>query len=475
VKPTTAARLAAVAAGATWSLILVAVLLVLVSVADPANTAAQGYVHLGYVALAVLVAVALTSALITRVRLRSASGFPWFVGAVSFLFSFVPWWGLAGGNTDLGVLIYRGLKVPQGIVQFWDLDLVMLSVDCARFGFDIYQDNNGCMQDASIYGPGMVWLQYVPFGLFSRSNVGLLGVAMIAISSLVLVWLARQSSGLGRVALLVAAVGAPWLLLLERANIDAVVLWVAAGVVLVTRRWNALWAWWLAAAAIWLVGTWKYYPFVLGLMLLPALRLHRGWTVIVGYLVAALGFVALTWSNFRFSSSSNSAMIDFGDFVVLGRIPVVARMWGTDVAGGGPHLGDGVLIAVTVAAIAWGALIACSVRHVRSDLGALAVGGSALYLASVLVAGFGYGYKAAFLLLVVPLASVMVGASQRVVASSSLAIVLLIGVQSVVVWNTVLVTSAGLIVAGFGLGAGMGMIARAVLRGQSRKTAPMPA
>ena len=452
-----------------------AVLLVLVSVADPANTAAQGYVHLGYVALAVLLAVAVTSALITRVRLQSASSFPWFVGIISFAFSFVPWWGLAGGNTDLGVLIYRGLKVPQGIVQFWDLDLVMLSVDCARFGFDIYQDNNGCMQDASIYGPGMVWLQYVPFGLFSRSNVGALGAAMIAISSLVLVWLARQSTGLGRVVLLVAAVGAPWLLLLERANIDAVVLWVAAGVVLVTRRWNALWAWWVAAAAIWLVGTWKYYPFVLGLMLLPALRLHRGWTVIVGYLAAAFGFVALTWSNFLFSSSSNSAMIDFGDFVVLGRIPVVARMWGTDAVGSAPHLGDGILVAVTIAAIAWGLFIAHSARHVRSDLGALAAGGSALYLASVLVAGFGYGYKAAFLLLVVPLVSLMVGAPRRVVASSSLAIVLLIGVESVVVWNTVLATAAGLVVAGFGLGAGMGMIARAVLRGQSRKPAPMPA
>jgi len=413
--------------------------------------------------------------LITRVRLQSSSGFPWYVGGVSFLFSFVPWWGLSGGNTDLGVLIYRGLKVPQGIVQFWDLDLVMLSVDCARFGFDIYQDNNGCMQDASIYGPGMVWLQHVPFGLFSRSNVGPLGVVMIVISSLVLVWLARQSSGLGRVVLLVAAVGAPWLLLLERANIDAVVLWVVAAVVLVTRRLNVLWTWWLAAGAIWLVGTWKYYPFVLGLMLLPALRLQRGWTVIVGYLIAAFGFVVLTWSNFLFSSSSNSAMIDFGDFVVLGRIPVVARMWGTELAGGGPHLGDVVLIALTFAAFAWGAFIAYSSRRVRSDLGALAAGGSALYLASVLVAGFGYGYKAVFLLLVVPLASAMVGVSTRLVASSSLAIVLLISVESVVVWNTVLATTAGLTVAGFGLGTGLGMMARSILRGRNPKMAPVPA
>ena len=226
----------------------------------------------------------------------------------------------------------------------------------------------------------------------------------------------------------------------------------------------------MAAAAIWLVGTWKYYPFVLGLLLLPAVRLRHGWTVIAGYLVAAMGFVGLTWTNFRFSSSSNSAMIDFGDFVVLGRVPVVARMWGTDLAAGGPHVGDLLLFTLTVAAVAWGAFVAYSVRKVRSDLGALAAGGSALYLASVLVAGFGYGYKAAFLLLVVPLASVLLQASRRVVICSSFAVLLLIGVESVVVWNTVLVTGAGLVAAGFGLGAGLGMIARAVLRAQSPET-----
>jgi len=285
-------------------------------------------------------------------------------------------------------------------------------------------------------------------------------VGMMIVSSLVLLWLARQSSGLGQITLLVAAFGAPWLLLLERGNIDAVVLWVAAGVVFATRRWNRLWVWWVAALAIWIVGTWKYYPFALGLLLLPALSIRRGWTVIVSYLLASVGFVIVTWSNFRFSSSSNSNMIDFGDYVVLGRIPVVARMWGTDVAGSGLQLGDLVLVALTIAAVVWGASVARSTRRVRVDLGVLAAGGSALYLASVLVAGFGYGYKATFLLLVVPLVSVAIGVSRRIVASSSLAIVLLIGVESVVVWNTVLVTIAGLVVAGFGLGAGLSMVLR---------------
>ncbi len=466
-----AARLAAGAAGLTWALVLGSVVLVLLSIADPSNTAAQGYVHLGYVAFAVLLAVLVTSALVRRARVATSGAFPWVIGVVSLVVSFVPWWGLAGNNTDLGVLIYRGLKVPQGIVQFWDLDLVMLSVDCSRFGFDIYQDNNGCMQDASIYAPGMVWLRFVPFGVFSRSNVAFLGVAMIVVSSLVLLWLARQSVGLGRVVLLVAAVGAPWLLLLERGNIDAVVLWVAAAVVLLTRRWNALWAWWIAAAAIWIVGTWKYYPFALGLMLLAALRLRHGWTVIAGFLVASVGFVLVTWQNFLFSSSSNTAMIDLGDFVVLGRVPVVARMLGTEVGAGGIQWGDALLFALTLAAAVWGFAIAWSTRIVRVDLGMLAAGGGALYLASVLLAGFGYGYKAAFLLLVVPLVSLWPGSSRRVLAFAGLGMVLLIGVESVVVWNTVLATLAGLAAAGFGLGAGLGMFARSLMRAYEAKKA----
>jgi hypothetical protein len=90
----------------------------------------------------------------------------------------------------------------------------------------------------------------------------------------------------------------------------------------------------------------------------------------------------------------------------------------------------------------------------------LAVGGSSLYLASVLIAGFGYGYKAAFLLLVVPLASVLVIAKRRAFVFAGLTVVLLVAIESVVVWNTVLVTVAGLVAAGFGAGSGLAMIVR---------------
>ena len=251
-------------------------------------------------------------------------------------------------------------------------------------------------------------------------------------------------------------------MLLERGNIDAVVLWSAAVGVLLVRRWNALWVWAIVAVLFWLMGTWKYYPFALGIMLLPVLRLRHGWTVLVGYAVAVLGFLALTWENFRFSSSSNSAMIDYGDFVVLGRVPVVARMLGTSVGAPGLQFGDVLLFVLVLAAVVWGVGIGLLVRNARPWMGMLAAGGGALYLVSVLVAGFGWGYKATFLLLAIPLVSSLVGAKVRLLAASGLGVLLLIGVQSVVVWNTVLATTSGLIAAGFACGLGGALMVRSL-------------
>ena len=418
-----------------------------------------------------LVVIVALGFLVRRVDIRTGRGFPWLVGAISFVASFLPWWGLAGNNTDLGTLIYRGLRVPQGIMQFWDLSLVMKSVDCARFGFDIYQDNNGCMQDASIYAPGMVWLQYVPGRIFSEANVQILGVGMVILSSLVLVWLARQATGLGQVVLLVSAVGGPWLLLLERGNIDAVLLWAAALVVLLVRQWDALWMWSIAAALVWLMGTWKYYPFALGVMLLPVLRLQRGWIVLAGFAAATFGYLVLTWENFLFSLGSNTNMIDYGDYVVLGRVPVVARMLGTDVAAGGWQFGDLLLLLLAVCALVAGFAVGRVMGTRRPWFAMLAAGGAAMYLSSVLIAGFGYGYKATFLLLAIPLLSRLPGSRMRVVAGTGLVSVALIGLQSVVVWNTVMVTIAGLAAASFAVGLALAVIL-ASIRSRMRSLLP---
>lgn len=425
---------------------------------DPANTSAPGYLPLAWSAAAVLLAVIVGSLFVRRADLRLATGFPWLVGAVSFLVSWGAWLALWLGNTDLGAWIYRGLRVPQGQIQFWDASLVLQSIDCASWGFDVWVDNNGCLQDASIYGPGTLWLQWVPF--VSNANVHAIGVLMMAVSSLALVLLARWSSGLGQLVLLVAAVGAPWTLMLERGNLDAAVLWVAVAVVALVMRWPRLWAWWVAAALIWVLGTWKYYPFAMGLMLVPALRVRRGWTVLAGFAVASLAFVALTWSNLQFSMSSNTAMIDYGDYVVLGRVPVVARMLGTAVGAGGVQFGDVLVFGLALLAVVWGVGFGLLVRHVAVGASMLAIAGSVLFIASVVYAGFGWGYKATFLLLAVPLLSAYLRSPSRWVVVSALMVLALIGIDAVVVWNTVLATLAGVVAAGFALGASAVLLGR---------------
>ena len=82
----------------------------------------------------------------------------------------------------------------------------------------------------------------------------------------------------------------------------------------------------------------------------------------------------------------------------------------------------------------------------------LAAAGSAVFLASVLVAGFGYAYKAAFLLLCVPLVAGLVYRIGRAYVFAGLTSLALIGVCSIVVWNTLLASLAGITAASFALG-----------------------
>jgi len=318
------------------------------------------------------------------------------------------------------------------------------------------------MQDASIYGPGTLWLQYVPFGIFSEDSAPFLGVISIILSSLALVWLARFSSGRGQLVLLIAAIGSPWLLLLERGNFDAFVIWAAVVTAILARRWNTLWSWSLAAAILWLMGTWKYYPFAMGLMLIPALRIKRGWIVLASFAVASAGFVVLTWENFRFSASANSGMVDIRDFVVLGRIPLVGRM--IDAVPGGPAMqaGDCLVFVLVGLAVLWGVLVGMSVPRPRVEEAMLAIAGSSLFLISIVMSGFGYAYKACFLLLAVPMLSRQGARQSRPALYSSLVMLLLVGICSIVVWNTTLATLAGVIAAAFVFGASAAMLIRSL-------------
>jgi hypothetical protein len=120
------------------------------------------------------------------------------------------------------------------------------------------------------------------------------------------------------------------------------------------------------------------------------------------------------------------------------------------------------MILLALVAAGWGVAVGLSTARTLVHPAMLAIAGSSVFLASVLVAGFGYGYKATFLLLTVPLVSALVRSSRSVIASSSILILILTGITAIVVWNTVLATFAGVIVASFALGLSGALLVRCI-------------
>lgn len=417
------------------------------AVEDPAGPG-PAIASLAMTAAVILLLTFAIPAAFLKVDVRVARWWPWVVGGVSAVVALVGW-SMAVVSPATGAAVYRALRLPQGPVQFWDLRLTLETVDCARWGFDVFQENNGCLADPSIYGPGITWWRF-GFGVLSEPNTTFLGVLLIVVTSGALLWIARRSSGLAAVVLVIAAVGTPWQLMLERANIDALILVIAVIAVWMTHRWDTYWAWSLAAAGIWVAGTWKYYPFVLAVLLLPALRLRRGWVVLAGFTTATILFFALTWNNVLLSLAASSGMADLGDYVVLGRIPVVARLpeaWG---------FGDVLFAVICAAGIAWGVFIGRMKQPIARSSRIpvwvlLALAGSLLYLSSVALTGFAYGYKAAFLVLLIPGLRIRPHLPRIAVWSTLVAIALLV-ISFVVVWNTVLATLAGVVAASLMLG-----------------------
>jgi len=455
----------------TLTYLLVALVLGSVIVRSTDEAVNPAVPALGLTALMVITAAFFAPSLLRRFSLEVRSWVAYLVAGLSALLSLGPWLITALGHGSVATAIYQGLRIPQGPVQFWDLNLVLQSVDCAQAGVDVYAPNNGCLADPSIYGPGTLWLGLVPGDIFSASNSTWLGGIALVISTVMVWWLARNSTGLGQLTLLVSVLGAGWLLILERGNFDLFVMWIAMLAVVVVRRWPTLWSWGIAATLIWLAGTWKYYPFVLGIMLVPLLFIRRGWIVLGGFVLATLAFVVLTWSNVQLSLDANSGMVDLGDFVVLGRVPLVARMLGGDGESGTYSWPDLLVLILALVALVWGVVWMWSrggagLRGISDRavyLAMLAAGGGALYLISVLIGGFGYAYKASFLLLLIPFLSRPAKSSSPRVFVPSVISLVLVAVGVVVVWNTALATVAGVIAAAFALGAAAVVLKKPIL------------
>lgn len=432
------------------------------------------FVRTGVTAVLVLLIVFLVPALVRPFDVSMRRVAPWVIGLVAVLPALIGFLVRSRVDDLYGIWVFGGMRVPlyEGVPYFWDATLILQSIDCSRVGVDVYAFNNGCLPDPALYGPGQLWLKYVPFDIFSAGNAPVLGVIGILLSGLAAVWLARQSSGRGQIALFAAVLGGSWILLLERGNVDMVLIWAAILVVVLVRRWPHLWSWYLAAAIVWLMGTWKYYPFAMGVMLLPALRLRHGWTVVAGYAAAVIAWFAANWTTFEVTRSISATMPNLSDLVVLGRTGLVARMVGSDSVVTGVTWADGVLALLVLVALAWGLWWGWTApRSWVTSPGAamLAAAGGVLVLSTVFVVGFGYAYKAAFLLLCIPLVGRGLARAGSVRWYASSVNLILIAVAVIAVWNTTMATVAGLVASAFATGSGGALLLRsAVLRSSAR-------
>ena len=369
------------------------------------------YPAIGLATLLILSAAVAVVWSIRPVRLMVA---PWtaaLVGALTIALTLGPisLWYL--GRDGLAYQIFQALGVGTSPYGFGDMDVVVSWLDCSRAGIDPYgPEAVTCAIASSNYGPAIFWL--APTGL-TRTAVPLLGVLGVLLSAAAIAWLARQSRGWGRITLLVASVSAGWILLQERANLDAAIVWCAVLLVWLVRKRDSLLPWVIAAVPIWILGTWKYYPFAMVVALLPVLRIRHGWTVITGFLVLAFGYLVVYRDNVALSLSSNAGMSD-GTYGGLGRDIAAAFVAGEAKAVAGWGWGDIVIAMVMIAAFVWGWTVVGSARnHGKDSIGLrrvpltaeamLAISGSTAIVVAVAWSGFGYNYKAALLVLGVPL------------------------------------------------------------------------
>ena len=420
------------------------------------------YPAVGFAALIVVVAVIAVIWAIRPFRLRVAGWAAWLAAGITILLTLGPIALWYAGRDGLGYQVFQAIGVGTGPYGFGDMVVVLSWLDCPRVGIDPYgSDAVSCAVGPSNYGPAIFWLAGTGLNTAATPLLGVLGVIA---SALTVAWLVRQSRGSGRLTLLLVASSAAWILLLERANLDAAIIWAAVLLVWLVRRYQGLWPWIVAAVPIWILGAWKYYPFAMILALLPVLRIKRGWMVITGFLALALAYLVIWRDNVLLSLESN-ATLSGGEYGGFGRNIAAAFVTGEAQTATSWKWGDFVIAGLMIAAFAWGWTVVGARRAHRNRSGLravpltgeamLAMSGATAVLVAVGWSGFGYNYKAALLFLGVPLLARLADRPDAQAFHVGLFMLVLVVISAFVLSNVLLSSLAVLISAAFIAGAAL--------------------
>lgn len=409
---------------ATWravTLALFAVILV-ITFFQPTATAADLRSEGPRIAAAAalfLIAVAVVPIVLKPLAIAQSQWIPWITMVLSGSLIAIPSLLNAWDRKGAADSIFRALHVVTGERNFGDIELPLVWRLCASRGADVYADLT-CVQ-ANIaadpqhvmdYGSGWLWFPWIAI---PPSWSIVLGLAMLVVTSASLWWLSRNSLGRGQIALLIGSLGASWLLLLERANIDAFIIWFAVVFTIALRRSQGLAPWIFAAVAIWILGTWKYYPFALGLLLLPVIRKPRGWLVLSGFGAATAVYVLVVFDRFtqaQLDNADRSALIGSG----LGRDSIARLMSGMEQP---PIWALTLVLLAALSASIWGFVTAGASHFVPFSYSMPALVGALMVAVPMIASGFGHQYKVALLVLAVPALSRLRSRSSPAVWQSS--------------------------------------------------------
>ena len=397
----------------------------------------------GLIALAValLVAVAFRGVHLWAPRLLRLVG-----PIVTVVFASVAAVLFGTGRLDIAYSLYGGLQVLRSDKLFSDTHWVLSWFEC-----------DFCSRWDPHYGPTLAWLDPLTAGTIGLAWLAPVGILLTALGAFALWLLAGVVRPIGLWLVAVSSFSPAWLLLVDRANADMVVLVALVIGLLVVAKHPSLISWSLYALGVWILGTIKFFPFAMGIGLLLALGVEKGWRVIAGFLVASVAFAGVAWESYQRSSEWNAtAIVVLGDFPAYGRIQLTDMISGLDAIGLERYLVPIALSALVVSASlwGWGAVVVPADANRRIAVAALATTGAMGFLGKVLWGGFGFLYSGAFLLMIIPLLSVWSG-RKSLVNGSNASVALLLVLSVFTAYNTALATVSGLIVAGFGLGAGL--------------------
>ena len=368
--------------------------------------------------------------------------------AVTAGFLLVAAWLFQTGNLNTAFAFYGGFQVPRAGRLFSDTHWILSWFSC---GF--------CSEWDPVYGPGLTVLEPLTGSQIGVSWLPFVGLLLSAVAAWAIYVLGRASTTLGQWVVVASTASSAWLLLVERANWDILVLGcLVSGAVAVASRPSYL-SWTAFAVIIWVLGTIKTYPFALGVVLLLALGMRWGWVIVGGFLVATGLFTLAYFDSLTRAgdlySSPELLPYEAGASPAYGRVLLSQFLEGLFAAPTATTVTLTLLLATLGFSGWWGWLMFNPEgnQRERTQRAILSLAGGTAFLAKALVVGFGFAYTGAALLLVVP--AIILWPERRSIRNGSMvALATLILVAIFGSYNVALGTLAGFVVAGFGLGFG---------------------